>query len=251
MRRAFSVLACVILSLSLATAQEHGVSAPVQRSNSTKEAPSAEKIWADLVEGNQRFVAGKTKMRELVQLRHSLAKGQHPKVVVLTCSDSRVPPELLFDQSLGDLFVVRAAGNVADAIGLGSIEYAVEHLGSSLLVVLGHEKCGAVTAACSGEKMPTPNLQAIVDTISPAVLQAKDYAKADGLVEAAIEENVHQSAKDVLGHSAVLRHALKDGKLTILEAIYKLDTGKVIRLGKLALIVPVYKLDVGEVVRVE
>jgi carbonic anhydrase len=134
---------------------------------------------------------------------------------------------------------------------LGSIEYAVEHLGSSLLVVLGHEKCGAVTAACSGEKMPTPNLQAIVDTISPAVLQAKDYAKADGLVEAAIEENVHQSAKDVLGHSAVLRHALKDGKLTILEAIYKLDTGKVIRLGKLALIVPVYKLDVGEVVRVE
>ena len=201
--------------------------------------------------GNKRFVTGKTKSHEFVQLRHSLAKGQHPKVVVLTCSDSRVPPELLFDRSLGDLFVVRAAGNLADAIGLGSIEYAVEHLGSSVLVVLGHEKCGAVTAACSGGKMPTPNLQAIVDKIDPAVTEAKSYTKADGLVEAAIVENIHQSAKDVLGSSEVLRHALKEGKLTVIEAIYKLDTGEVLRLGKLAAVAPAYQLGVGNVVRVE
>ncbi|MBZ5706004.1 MAG: carbonic anhydrase [Acidobacteriia bacterium] len=252
MRRAFSLFAVLILFLSFGMAQEHATPAtPVPRTNSAKETPSAEKIWADLMQGNKRFVASKTKVREFGHLRSSLASGQHPRVIVLTCSDSRVPPELLFDKSLGDIFVVRSAGNVADAIGLGSIEYAVEHLGSSVLVVLGHEKCGAVTAACSGGKMPSPNLQAIVDKINPAVIQASSYAKADALVEAAIEENIHQSAKDVLGNSEILRHALKEGKLTVIEAIYKLDTGEVTRLGKLSVFAPAYKLDVGYVVRVE
>src|SRR5262249_27367728 len=160
--------------------------------------------------------------------------GQHPKVVVLTCSDSRLSPELLFDKSIGDLFVIRSAGNIADSVGLGSIEYAVDHLGSSVLVVLGHEKCGAVTAACSGDTMPTPNLQAIVDKIEPAVTQAKSYAKPETLINDAILENVHQSAKDVLSNSSVLRHALKDGKLTIIEAVYRLESGEVVRLGKLS-----------------
>ena len=88
-------------------------------------------------------------------------------MVVLACSDSRVAPELVFDKNLGDLFVVRSAGNIAGPIGISSIEYAVEHLGGSVLVVLGHTKCGAVTAACSEEKMPSPNLQEIVDKINP------------------------------------------------------------------------------------
>jgi carbonic anhydrase len=192
--------------------------------------PSAESIWADLMEGNQRFVSGKKETVDVVTLRQRLAKGQMPKVVVLACSDSRVSPEILFDKSLGDLFVVRAAGNIADAIGVGSIEYAVEHLGSSVLVVLGHEKCGAVTAACSGDKMPTANLQAIVDKISPAVSQAKTHAKADKLVEAAILENIHQSAKDVLASSEVLQHFLHDGKLIVFEAVQELESGKVVRL---------------------
>jgi carbonic anhydrase len=137
---------------------------------------------------------------------------------------------LVFDQNLGDLFVVRAAGNIADAIELGSIEYAVEHLGSTLLVVLGHQKCGAVTAACSEEKMPTANLQAIVDQIEPAVAQARNYAKGDALLDAAIRENVHQSARDVLANSEVLRHAHEAGKLFVIEAYYQLDTGEVLRL---------------------
>src|SRR5271169_406510 len=160
--------------------------------------PSAESVWAELMEGNQRFVSGNTNKVNVVPLRQSLVSGQTPKVVVLACSDSRVSPEILFDKSLGDLFVVRTAGNVADAIGVGSIEYAVEHLGSSVLVVLGHQACGAVTAACSGDKMPTANLQTMVDKISPAVTVAKTHAKGDELVEAAILENIHQSAKDVL-----------------------------------------------------
>ena len=107
------------------------------------------------------------------------------------CSDSRVSPELVFDQSLGDLVVIRTAGNVADPVGLGSIEYAVDHLHSTVLVVLGHQKCGAVAAACSGDKMPSRNLEAIVDKINPAVTQAKTYAKPDDLLEAAVKENVH------------------------------------------------------------
>ena len=217
----------------------------------SRTALSSEKIWADLMDGNQRFVTGKIKVREILHTRQKLITGQHPKVVVLTCSDSRVPPELLFDKNLGDLFVVRSAGNVADAIGVGSVEYAVEHLGSSVLVILGHEKCGAVTAACSGEKMPSANLQAIMDKLDPAVTQAKTYTSGDSVVSAAIEENVHQSAKDVLAASEGLRRALREGKLTIFEAIYKLESGEVMRLGKLAIIAPVYKLDVGDVVRTE
>ena len=152
--------------------------------------------------------------------------------MVLSCSDSRVPPELVFDQTLGDLFVVRSAGNIAGPLGLASLEYAFDHLGSKMLVVLGHTKCGAVTAACSGEKMPTPNLQAMVDQIEPAVTKVKQSTTGDALIEAAIKENVHQSALNVLAGSEVLRHAKEQGKLTIIEAEYQLDTGKVIRLDR-------------------
>jgi carbonic anhydrase len=192
--------------------------------------PSASEIWGRLMAGNQRFVAGKPEARDVVSLRHQLASGQSPKAIILACSDSRVGPELIFDQSLGDIFVVRTAGNVADAVGLGSIEYAVEHLHSSLLVVLGHQKCGAVSAACSGEKMPSANLDAIVEKIAPAVTRAKASAKSDDLVESAIKENVHQSAHDLLANSEIIRHGVESGKLTMIEAEYELDSGKVVRL---------------------
>lgn len=234
MKHMLSYLFVSFLLASVAAAQ---TAAPAPQAAphaaATQAAVPADKIWADLMAGNNRFVEGKNKTPALVRLRQSLAKGQHPKAIVLSCSDSRVPPELVFDQSLGDLFVVRSAGNIADAIGLGSMEYAVEHLGSAVIVVLGHTKCGAVTAAASGEKMPTSNLQALVDQIEPAVAKVKDSAKGDALVEAAVEENVHQSAKDVLAHSEVLRHAKEEGKLTVYEAEYQLDTGKVVRLDKL------------------
>jgi carbonic anhydrase len=192
--------------------------------------PSADKVWANLMAGNSRFVAGKTKAYPLISLRQKLASAQSPDVIILSCSDSRVSPELTFDQSLGDIFVVRIAGNVADPAALGSIEYAVDHFHSPLLVVLGHQKCGAVIAACSGEKMPSPNLEAIMNKIDPAVAQAKTYSKADDLVESAVKENVHQSAKDVLTNSEIVRHAAKSGKLSVIEAEYQFDTGEVVRL---------------------
>ena len=192
--------------------------------------PSADKVWAELMDGNKRFVAGKPQTYDVVALRRKLASKQSPNVIILSCSDSRVSPELAFDQSLGDLFVVRTAGNVADPVALGSIEYAVEHIHSPLLVVMGHQKCGAVIAACSGEKMPSSNLDAIMNKIGPAVIQAKTHAKADDLVETAIKENVHQSAKDVLANSEIIRDAVKSGALNVVEAEYQLDSGEVVRL---------------------
>jgi carbonic anhydrase len=229
------LLSCLILALAklpgiaqqTGSTTQHGSSHHAQHAQS-----SAQEIWTELMQGNERFVSGKSKHWDLVTLRDSLATSQHPKAIVLACSDSRVAPELIFDQNLGDLFVVRSAGNIADAIGVGSIEYAAEHLGSTVLIVMGHTKCGAVTAACSGEKMPTANLQAIVDKIDPAVQKSKASAGGDALVEAAIKENVHQSAKDLLASSPVLRHFVDEGKLTVFEAEYQLDSGKVVQLSK-------------------
>jgi carbonic anhydrase len=222
--------AIVVVLSCAAFAQQPADSSAHHPSPASHPDVSANDVWAGLMAGNARFVSGKTQSHDVVALRRKLSSSQSPNAIILSCSDSRVGPELIFDQSLGDLFVVRTAGNIADPVALGSIEYAVEHLHSSLLVVLGHQKCGAVNAACSGEKMPSANLQAIVDKIDPAVALAKSHAKADDLVEAAIKENVHQSAKDVLANSAILREAVDSGKLRIVEAEYELDTGKVSRL---------------------
>ena len=225
---------CLSLGLSLASVAvaQTAPATPAQHSShaANHAAPSAAEVWKSLMAGNQRFVAGKPQARDLVSLRRKLASGQSPSAIILSCSDSRVGPELVFDQSLGDIFVVRTAGNVADKVALGSVEYAVEHLHSPLLVVLGHQKCGAVNAACSGEKMPSQNLDAIVEKINPAVTQAKSYAHGDDLVESAIQENVRQSAKDILANSSIIRDAVNSGKVTVIEAEYELDTGRVAQL---------------------
>jgi carbonic anhydrase len=225
----------IVLSFASSGLAQQAGAAPAQQSHAAAShpIPSADTVWSDLMAGNQRFVAGKPRSYDLVPLRRKLASGQSPNVIILSCSDSRVSPEVIFDQSLGDIFVVRTAGNIADPVALGSIEYAVDHIHSPLLVVLGHTKCGAVTAACSGDKMPSPSLDAIVSKIGPAVSQAKSYAKPDDLIEAAIKENVHQSAKDVQANSEIVRDAVKSGKLKVVEAEYQLDTGEVVRLNAL------------------
>lgn len=234
MNRAVTTLTVLLLA-SLGFAQQSDPSAAKHSDHAPAAAmPSADHVWAGLEAGNKRFVAGKSEAHNVVALRKKLASGQQPNTIILSCSDSRVSPELVFDQSLGDLFVVRTAGNVADPVGLGSIEYAIDHIHSPLLVVLGHSKCGAVTAACSGDKMPTTNLEAIVDKIEPAVTKAKASAKPDDLIETAIKENVHQSAKDLVANSSVVREAVRSGKLKIVEAEYDLDSGKVLRLDNAA-----------------
>jgi carbonic anhydrase len=222
--------AVIILFAVFAAAQQPATPSAAGSHHAAQPAVSPEKIWSELMEGNNRFVSGRLKPEDWVNIRKSLTNEQHPKVMVLGCSDSRVPPDMIFDQALGSLFEVRTAGNIASPLGLASLEYAFDHLGSTVLVVLGHTKCGTVTAACSGEKMPSPNLQAMVDQIEPAVLKAKQSATGDALIGAAVKENVHQSALDVVAHSELLRHAKEEGKLTIIEAEYQLDTGRVIRL---------------------
>ncbi|MBL8766572.1 MAG: carbonic anhydrase [Planctomycetes bacterium] len=198
----------------------------------TAPATDVDAIWAELLKGNQRFVAGTPEARDLVTSRVALAAGQHPTTIVLACADSRVAPELVFDQSLGDLFVVRTAGNIADEVALGSIEYAVEHLGARVLVVLGHEHCGAVKAAASGATMPTPNLQAIVDRIAPALDHVRPFAVADQLAELGVAANVHQSAGDLIVNSPIVHEAVEHGTLTLIRAVYRLESGEVVRLAE-------------------
>lgn len=184
---------------------------------------SADQVWKELSAGNQRFVSGKGEPRNLVSRRKELANTQNPLVAVLSCSDSRVPPELVFDEGLGDLFVVRSAGESADALAVGSLEYAVEHLGSTMIVVLGHESCGAVKAACAGGKAESPNLEAVVAPITPSCSKSKD-------IDAAVRDHVHNVAQDLTRKSAILKKAVDEGKLTIVEAYYSLDTGAVTKL---------------------
>jgi carbonic anhydrase len=193
--------------------------------------PTAEEARQRLLDGNQRYVKGGMKAcgASDAAARSKLASGQKPFAIVLTCSDSRVPPEMVFDEGLGELFVIRNAGNVADPIVLGSIEYAAEHLGSPLVVVLGHERCGAVTAAVDGGKV-VGNLAAVVKAVAPAVKRAKATAhdaSKDALVEAAVVENARMVADGLTRQSPVLKRLRAVGKLQIVAARYDLDDGSV------------------------
>lgn len=182
-----------------------------------------DRAWSGLEAGNKRFVAGKHAGK-----RAKLVESQAPSVAVLGCSDSRVPPELLFDKSLGELFVVRNAGNTPDPLSVGSLEYAVEHLHTTTIVVLGHMSCGAVAAACSGEKAETANLAAVVEPIAASCAAAKTGDSTD--LAAAVKDHVHRSAQELLVDSPIIREAVENGKVSLIEAYYELDTGKVVRL---------------------
>jgi carbonic anhydrase len=181
-------------------------------------------LWQRLVDGNLRFVSGQVEhpRQDMVRIAET-AKGQHPFAIVVSCSDSRVPPEILFDQGLGDLFVVRTAGEVVTDVELGSIEYAVEHLGATYLVVLGHKKCGAVDATLKGGELP-PNIEAIAAQIRPAV-EASRFFKGDPL-DNAVRENAKTVLAKIKGTPA-LAEAFHEGKLNLKAAYYDIDTGKV------------------------
>ena len=186
-------------------------------------------VWRDLMAGNERFRTGHPQPRDLVRERETVAEAQHPKAIVLACCDSRVAPEIIFDQRLGDLFVVRAAGNVADKLGIGSIEYAAEHLGCAVLVVIGHLHCGAVKAACSGTKVTSPNMKAVVKWIRQAyVLAAAENATPD--LSDVEKLTVAITVQEIVNRSEVLYRLAGGGKLSVIPAYYHLDTGTVERL---------------------
>lgn len=190
---------------------------------------SADDAMTLLVDGNKRFTEGKELKKDLsLNRREDLAtNGQKPFAVVVTCSDSRVPPELIFDQALGDLFVVRVAGNVVDDIAMGSIEYGVEHLKSPLLVIMGHEKCGAVKATVEGGEAPG-SIGAIVDKIKPSVEKAKAAgATGEALNEKAADENVLAVLAEV-EKSPIVEELVKHGKLKVVGAKYHIGSGEVV-----------------------
>ena len=162
---------------------------------------------------------------EAAKRRAELTKSQHPFAIIVSCSDSRVPPEIVFDQGLGDLFVIRVAGNVIDDQSLGSIEYAVDHLAVRLIVVLGHQRCGAVKAAketiAAKGKAPA-HIQSLVMAIQPAV-----EATVNGDLEATVKANVKDVVQALRSSTPILKPKVDSDELKVLGAYYSLDTGSV------------------------
>lgn len=179
-----------------------------------------------LIRGNERFVAGwPDRPNQSARRRHELSDtGQQPFAIILACSDSRVPPEIIFDQGLGDLFIIRVAGNILSAEILGTIEYAVEHLHVPLIMVLGHDQCGAVTAAVEGEEMRN-HIQSLVEALRPAVAAAK--TQGGNVISNAIDANVQQAVAALRESEPVLSPACAAGHVQIIGARYNLDTGEV------------------------
>ena len=187
--------------------------------------PNPDQAMQKLTEGNKRFVTGLLSASHDVASRRSVvAKAQHPFAVIVGCSDSRVPPEFVFDQGLGDLFVVRLAGNAVDDFAVGSIEYALEHLGTTLVVVLGHKRCGAVGAALEQGKVEA-HLEGLVKAIAPAVEKAR--GKEGDVWENAIKENALMAAAALQASEPVIAPLVNAGKVRIVAAYYDLDTGVV------------------------
>ena len=173
--------------------------------------------------GNARFAADQLdgKLQDSAR-RESLVSGQQPYAIILSCADSRVVPELAFDAGLGELFVVRVAGNVANSSSIASIEYAVAHCGTKLIVVLGHQSCGAVTAAINGGDNGY-NLNHLLSHITPAIA-ASDAGAA---VNDVVKKNAELTVTELKNRSAIIKNAVDSGEVSVVPAYYNLDTGKV------------------------
>ena len=197
---------------------------------------SAREALERLREGNRRFARGVRNSDLLVSeaRRSELAAGQQPFAIILGCSDSRVPAEIVFDQGLGDLFVIRVAGNIVASSQIGSVEFAAEQFGTSLVVVLGHSRCGAILATLEDLKRPretqSRNLHAIVDRIRPSVepLLATEFKNdSEALIRHAVRANVRASANQLRHGSELLQELIRTEDLLVVGAEYSLDTGLV------------------------
>ncbi len=182
-----------------------------------------DQIIARLKEGNERFVNDKRdgKLQDSSR-RQELTSGQEPFAIVLSCADSRVVPEFAFDTGLGELFVVRVAGNVANTESLASIEYAVANCKSSVIVVLGHQSCGAVTAAIKGGNNGY-NLNLLLSQIAPAIEEAGEGAS----INTVVKQNALLTAQDLINRSSIVAKFVQDGLVKVIPAYYNLDSGKV------------------------
>ncbi|MGE5414938.1 MAG: carbonic anhydrase [Syntrophomonadaceae bacterium] len=197
---------------------------------------SSTEAFERLRAGNRRFVENVRDSSALAgeARRAQLVDGQEPFAIVLGCSDSRVPAELVFDQGFGDLFVIRVAGNIVAPSQVGSVEFAAARFGTPLVVVLGHSRCGAILATLEALRQPMPgtfrNLRSIVDRVRPSVeplLKTELAARPDALVDAAVRANIRTSAAHLRSGSEILENLIQGGRLAVVGAEYSLDTGVV------------------------
>ena len=189
-------------------------------------------VLADLKAGNERFVAGKLTPRDyMAQAEATAADGQFPKAVILGCVDSRVPPEIIFDQGIGDVFVGRVAGNVEDVNLVGSLEFATKVAGSKVVVVLGHTACGAIKGAADGVELG--NLTELLNDFDAPIARADAATEGEAnsknleFLNLAIEENVRQTIADILDQSEVMSDMVEGGELLVVGGVYDLATGRI------------------------
>jgi carbonic anhydrase len=208
--------------------------APVRKEHDGDPASAARDLGSDpkaiareLLAGNGRFAAGERTAYDLTAQRKHAEEGQHPAAMVLGCADSRVPPEMVFDRGLGELFVVRSAGNIAEPVAVGSLEYAAEHLHTKVIVILGHDECGAVKASLAGGKLPSENLEIMVKYIAPALKGLKSWVDGPDLLRLGVEANVRRQGDELLRRSPILRKAVGKEEILILKAVYDIHTGRV------------------------
>jgi carbonic anhydrase len=217
-------LASYFLVVSLTGMNQFALASDPTHSDQPSVAP-AEAI-SKLKEGNGRYTSGNLQHPgQTTERRTELAGDQHPFASIVSCSDSRVPPEIVFDQGLGDLFVVRVAGNVINDEGLGSLEYAVDHLGTRLILVLGHQSCGAVKAAketIAAKGKAPGHIQSLVTAIKPAV-----EATATGDLDATIKANVKHVVNTLRSSMPILRAKVDSGEVQVIGGYYSLDTGAI------------------------
>lgn len=202
-----------------------------QTSKAEQDTLTPKEVLEQLLAGNQKYIEGKSVDQDIKKRIKKTIKGQHPKAVILSCIDSRVPVELIFNQGIGDIFVGRVAGNIENEDQLGSMEYAAKFAGSKVVMVLGHTSCGAIKGACDG--IEVGNLTELLKKMKPAVSAVKGYekearnSKNKKFVNEVVEKNVLQTVKDIRRRSTVLADLEKAGKISIVGAVYDIATGKV------------------------
>lgn len=186
-----------------------------------------ESLIRQLKNGNQRYVDGVRRNQDFARQRAELLEGQKPEIIVLTCSDSRIVPHYIFDERIGELFLIRKAGNTVGSISLGSMEFAASHLHSKLLIILGHSLCGAVQAAFGGESN-SEFINTVIDAVRPAVNKAKAEAmEGQDIVELATKMNIRLQMLKTFETSKTIRELIIAGKLAMIGAYYELQTGAV------------------------
>ena len=211
-------------STTFAQSEEPLITASIQKKLTPDE------MLQRLIRGNQRFIDHKRLPTDMIKKAQLTAKGQYPGAIILSCIDSRIPPEVVFDQSIGNIFVTRVAANVINSDVLGGLEVATRAAGAKLIVVMGHDACGAVRGACENVKLG--HLTQLLNKIQPAIEQAKatlgkQNCNSEPFINTAAADNVRNVVKMIPKESPVIQQLIKEGKVKIVGAMYHLNTGKV------------------------